>query len=342
MKVSSEDMRDLGASGVLRDSHGLPIYDPSPDMRPIEARGLYANYGVLHEMLYGDGAIAGTFALIAREITRAHYRVWSPVDATSDEKMAAELVSKYFGLDDSQSWLDGGIRRLLFQSCFSFAYGFSLFETTWSTKRWKGRQVVVPSSVQWRAPWSVERWLWQKNRLVGCTQVLEAEHDMFGFSSGFRVPAGKRVNIPANKLLLFTHAGVDGNPEGVSMYRPAFAYWKAKKATIIRHQLASERLFGGVSILEELADENGVPLAAMSEEDRDAYESLFEKLVQGEIAWLSQPVGGKIRQEYPSFNIPSPVEDLRYYDHQILLNSLAGLLGLDASSAASRALSDGL
>lgn len=309
-----------------KEKSGLPKVEDNPRLHPYVARGLHDDHGVYHEMARGDSAVGGTLAIIVREIVRAHYRVSLPPNATPQEREAGELVAAMFGLGESKwryGWVTGGFRRLLYHAMQSFVYGFSALELTWDTRMWRGRRVIAPSSASWRAPWSVMKWIMRGDELAALVQC-------------------DRKVIPAEKLLLFTHNHLDGNPEGTSMLRPAYSAWRAKKDTILRHQVAKEALFGGVATVETMADKDGRAIASVTDEDEDEFDEMFRLWRDGAIDWLKIPFGLKVEDRHPEFEIPGIVEELKYYDHQIFLTGLAALLGLDASHAASKALSDGL
>lgn len=330
LSVTPTEAAAIGRSAARESWTGIPQVEDNARLHPYHARGLRDDHGVYHEMARGDGAIAGTLAILNREIVRAHYRVSVPTDATDEEREAGDLVAAMLGLGASRwshGWIAGGFRRLLYHALQSFVYGFSALEVTWAAREWRGRRVLAPSGAAWRAPWSVEKWIWQGDRLVGLTQCADR---------------GQRRTIPADRLLLFTHNHLDGNPEGTSMLRPAFSAWRAKKDTILRHQVAEENLFGGVATVETLPDKDGRPLANVTDEDEEQFDEMFRLWREGAVDWLNIPFGLKVEDRHPEFQIPSRVEELKYYDHQIFLTGLAALLGLDASHAASKALSDGL
>lgn len=323
----------IGRSGVGRSSHGLPSLEDNPRLHPYYARGLHDDHGVYHEMARGDGAIAGTLAILYREIVRAHYRISLPPDATAQEREAGEFVEAMLGLGSARwgyGWISGGFRRLLFHALQSFVYGFSALEVTWTLRPWRGRTVLAPAGAAWRAPWSVDRWVWRGDDVVGMSQQTR---------EGLLT---KRRIIPADALLLFTNGHLDGNPEGTSMLRPAFSAWRAKKDTILRYQIAEDALFGGVVLLETLPDNEGNAMASATKEDDDEFREVFQLWRDRALDWLEVPFGKKVSEHHPEFSIPSRVEELKYYDHQIFLTGLAALLGLDASHSASKALSDGL
>lgn len=334
LSVSATEASAIGRSGVGRSYvDGLPRMEANPKLHPYLARGLCDSHGIYHEMARGDGAVQGTVSIVTREIRRAHFRVEVPADPTDTERAAAELVERTFGLgrwENTGGWIRGGFRQLLDHALQAPVYGFSPVELTWGARRWKGRVVRVPVDAAWRAPWSIDRWYYEGDRLVGMGQ---AAYDANSMAVGLRF-------IPIDRCILWVNDYVDGNPEGTSMLRAAYIPWRAKKDTILRQQTAEESLYGGTVTVAQTPGPDGKPYRGASKEDEKVWKEKFPEWVDGDIAWFKVPFGWEVRRSHPEFEIPSRVEELKYYDHQIFLVGLASLLGLDASRAAGRALSD--
>lgn len=345
--VGPGDLRELGTSGVLRDGNGLPCYDHNPEMAPVEARGLYDDHGVYHRMALTDPILGGVIGLVTREVLRAHYQVLLPPDATEEERRAGRLVSRFFGLDGTQGYLEGGLTRTLLHACQAHVYGFSLMEMTWAAHEFEGETVLAPSRLRWRAPWSIERWLWQDERLIGCQQLTQNDANVSaeeGGPYGLRVlntgkMGAKRVTIPADRMLLFNHGAVDGNPEGVSLLRPAFRFWQLKQNTLRRIERSEEMLWGGTTIVEEITNSDGSVVAPVSEADYDYVCDLLEQRLDNVIKYMIQPAGLKLRTDFPSYELEDRTNYLVWIDHQLLSAVNAGLFGLSASHAGSKALS---
>ncbi len=337
---TAPELKQLGTSGVLKDKSGLPIYDVSPDMQPVEARGLFDEHGIYHEMSRGNPSIAGVLALLSRTISRSHYSLaFDPGEneeaESPEEEAELAFTRRLLGMDGTPGWLVGGLRRFLEQGCHSFRYGFVPFELTWALQEWEGRPIWVPSRVTRIAPWSVKKWLWQGETLVGLTQVQEERvSDYFSRE--------KSVTIPASKLLLFTHEHVDGNPEGTSMLRPCWLAWEAWKGTFIRFQEAEERQFGGLTKFGPKTTNDGQVYECSSDEDVETFKEIAELAANGELGWVQVAAGWEFDKSHPEYSIPSRVDYLAYCDRQIFLTLSAVLLGLDASNAASAKLSGDL
>ena len=222
-----------GSSGIPRDKDGLPKQEQNPDLQPLKARGSPDDPGVYDEMLRTDGTVAGLSGFIKRSVSSAPADIWIPPSPTMAEGRAAELMARFYGIDGGEAWLRGGLPRHVRQALRSMDYGFQGFEVAWEPWVWRGQVVLAPSGVYQRASRSIKGWVWDGDRLAGAVQEVDAPsalaklYGLDGASLGFRNK--KRVVIPAEQLLLYTYdpsGEVDGNPEGVSIYRPGYIWWR--------------------------------------------------------------------------------------------------------------------
>lgn len=328
----------LARSGVLRDSYGRPLFDVAPEMHPVYARGLYADHGVYHEMVRSDAAIAGVIGALRRSIAYGHFQL------KGGTPLARALCAAYLGLPpevgiqpERVSWaIRGGLARHVYQAARSLDYGFALFEIEEQLVEWRGRQVVVPSGVSWIAPWSVEKWLWQGDRLVGLVQRYDQQ-------SGWLL--GNRTReIPINQCLLYTHDAADGNPEGTSALRPLWIPWRVKKDTILRQQTAKDTLFGGMGwIQREVPSGDAVSQLATQREDTDDLrmaEEALDAAMAGETSRVTVPFGYKLDIKHPEYEIPDETSYLTWMNAQIFAGLSAILYGLGQSHAGSSSMSE--
>jgi len=353
LTVDLQTQQAFGRTGVLRDVNGLPIYDSAPEMAPVYARGLFADHGLLHEMSRGDPAIAGTMDGLRKTIGRGTYTIQALPNETSAEQEFRELASDFLGVNHDlgqppKHWdgmLEGGLTRHLYQAAGSKVYGFSAFEITTKTVEWRGRLVVVPYRLRAIAPWSIARWLWVGDTLVGLTQVTQQTPDYqgcFGVQSslGYSLGGGWRyIDIPASRLIIYTNQHADGNPEGTSDLRSCWIHWKAKKETIIRHEGAEEMLFKGYAKITESEAPNGGKFSHYTENEIKELEDIADDLVEGLTKRFRPPAGLDIEIHHPEYQIPVPVQMLHYYDQQIFLALQMILLGLSSSHAGSASMS---
>lgn len=323
-----------GRAGIPRDKNGIPKTEGNPDLAPYKARGFGEDPGIYDDMLRTDGTAAGTVALMVRSISTAPADIWTPPNPTPAEAEGAALARRFLGLDGQAAWLRGGLPRHVRQACRAIPYGFQAFEKVWRPHMWRGRPILAPSGIYQRASRSVKGWAWDGDDLRGMVQEVAEDADaeragVYGLRySDFGFKNTKKIIIPSSQLLLYTYdpsGEVEGAPEGLSILRPGWVWWKTKRDLILRYHMAADRLFGGVTLLQQLLDKDDVPMG--SEEDLDSWDDAYAAWADGELGWLGAPTGWKVEQSYPEFDINSPDAFLRYCDDQMRVVFAAQLLG---------------
>jgi len=231
---------------------------------------------------------------------------------------------------------------------------------------------LLPTGAYWIAPWSVSRWVWLDGEPVGILQYHPlrsndgstnldgagtdsgesgatkpgTKHGIPGAKSSSAVGGGDlELNgdytyIPLSKCLLFQHLAVDGNPEGRGMRAP-YPWIVAKLDTLARDQAAMDMGYNGIVTVKETGD-NGVPHRTLSAEDGIQMGRALDAYQERRTNRIVVPYGLEVETEWPGFDVPDHVELYKYFDHQILISVMSGLLGLDASAAVSKGLSEGL
>ena len=337
--LPTKAVRELGRTGVLRSSDGIPLFEPNPDMHPFLARGIVTDHGEYHRMWTYDGIVSGVYTVIRTEILRGDWHFNIHDKPTGEEEKALKILEWVFGMDDKGGTIQGGLRGIIKHACLMLIYGFSLLETVWGDKVLNGATYRVPIRAKWRAPWSLYRWIYNRDDLIAVTQSVQSTFDN-RFSLG-KDSGRSEVVIPLDKCLLFQHMATDGNPEGRSLFRSCYLYYRAKLDTLRRDQAAQDRLFEGIFIVKEMGDKDG-PFKSISKLDATRIKDMLVALREGRTNRIVVPYGVELVIDWPTFDMPSRLEEYKYFDHQIMTCAAATILGLDASAAASRGLSDGL
>lgn len=335
----------LGSSGVLRDRSGRPQWDHLREMRSVRSRGLYNEHGVFHEML-SDPILGGVDAMITRKISRPNLRFKRFPNLTDAEKEALDLAAAFTGLDGTPGMIKGGLRQALYHGALSKRYGMSVCEQTWDVVRWRGRVLRVPGGLHWRAPWSIERILWHGDNVVGVQQIVQDDSALNVGPTGSRQDgmAGtwRRVVIPANRLIIWTHQNTTGNPEGQSYFRAAYRYWQLTMNTLRRIERAEEMQWSGISILKELEGKDGQKHPATSQKDVQLYGDAFDKMRQGLVSYLVNVRGWDLEHHWPTYELNDRTSYLEWLNFQKLMTMSAALFGLQASNATTKALAGGI
>ncbi len=313
-----------GWAGVPRGKGGIASQETNPDLKPYLARGFRDDPGVFDEMLRTDGTVAGTLAMVSREISRARWAVELPTKPTAKEREAGEMCERFLGLDGREAWLYGGLPYHVRLAVRALAYGFAPFEVTWSPRMWTRVQVMVPDRVRWRAPQSVWGWTWDGEDLAGLVQSVEP---MAGTELERMVAAvlgkPKTVVIPASRLLVYSYDETEGSPEGVSIYRAAWVWWRAKRDLLARHMGAIER---PPVKLKRLTDATGRVLPDSSIEDVDTFADAYDQIASGAASWIEEPVGWSIEDLKLGEVANKPEALLSYCDLQIQRVFLAQIM----------------
>lgn len=334
-----------GQTGVPRREDGTPLIDNNENMAPFRARGLYTDLGEYRRMMNNDGTTFGWFVWLTRTILRAKWVLDRPKNPSSIESEMFELTLDYFGMDEdshvfnANAMLYGGFPRLIMHGCECFSNGFSPNEISWSPRIWKGKAVLVPDRVEHRHPSSLNRWIYEQNVLVGIEQVVQAETGE-GWGGeftrrGLQSAEKEFIEIPIEKILMFQHLALDGNPEGRSLLRAAWPWYKAKMDTTLRDQRGQDRLIDGMTIFRELAPDEG-GFGTLTEEDIDAAIDLYMDWHDGDVPFFYQPRGIGVEHSWPAWEAPPPTERVEYYDNQILMSIGAPVLGVLAGEARAR------
>jgi hypothetical protein len=330
------------------EKRGLILDDPNPSLHPYLARGIAERIGTYTEMLLSDPILAGSVGLIVREISRATWIVEEPHDPTPTEREAGALARKLLGLEGQRAWLRGGLARLVsIMTRNRVAYGFAPFERVWTPREWGESLLMAPSEVYQIPPSTAWGWLWddETSLLRGLLQVRargldpvlgEAALGYSGISRALCSAGLPDTAVLDLALLLDTSGDVDQNPEGRSMLRPCWVYWRAKKDTLTRYQEGQDTLFGGITTLtEQINPKTGRTYSSNSARDLEEFGEVYEDWVDDAVDWLYVPAGFELKSEYPTFQVAGPVKEMEYYDRQEALAFATQLIGIPGSTGMS-------
>jgi hypothetical protein len=232
----------------------------------------------------------------------------------------------------------------------AFHYGFSdaeyamnwIDDLEWGEigKEKSGRH-IVPTEFQWIAPWSIKGDVIENDEPVAIWQrTINAEDQL---PEGYTLSAAWAETdqlIPYTKILHFTHRFINGNMRGRSMSRPAKVWVDCKLGTVKRDQFAQDTLFGGIITVKETGDDKG-RYRTISKVDSYRLRETLNAFTKRLTNRIGIPFGIDVKVDFPNFDAPNHIEELKYYDHQILVACLCSLLGMDSTNA-NRSLSDGI
>lgn len=253
----------LGQPGIPMSGGQLRL-EYNPRYLPVQARGQGSDVGAfwrLSKMPQAQRALKGP----ADAISGSSVRLEAPPihdwqegeDASRARQFQLELCQRAMAQWQTPTEDGSGWRRFVREILFTAPVcGFAWFEILADThqvdlglyevtrraggqpqRRRVGsvpRRVLIPRVPEWRAPWAVQYWLTQQERLVG----VDARFDQ---SSDYRGTQGRyRTIIPREKILLVTHRRVGSNFEGTSAFREASEFLTMLQASLRTEALAVE------------------------------------------------------------------------------------------------------
>ena len=312
---------EVGGTGNVLQSGRFTEEEFNKALRPFKARGLQSDHGIFDRMRRTDATVNGVLLSQELPIRAAEWMVEPPENPTDQERLIADEVA-----ENLFTRIEGGWDGFLSQAMLFLQFGFMLFERVYqrTPRGYHQLRKLAP-----RMPWSVWKWVEDDNgNLIGVTQRVKR-------------PNGgtyDNVIIPAHKTLLLINRLEGANWEGISAIRQAYGPW-LKKDEIDRRDLINYERFGsGLPVFEEPPNFN--PSDPQWKADLDRVAEIGRNLRAHEKSYVQVPRGWTFDIKFPQ-GAGLPVnEKQKYYDHQILLNSLAMLMDLGNTETGSRALGE--
>jgi hypothetical protein len=309
----------VGATGSILTGGRFTDEEFNKALKPFKARGSQADHGIFDKMRRTDATINGVLLSQELPLRAAEWVVEPPENPSDLERRIADEVA-----DNLFTRIEGGWDGFLQQAMLFLQYGFMLFERVYQRTP-AGRHRLRKLAP--RMPWSVYRWVEDENgSLVGITQ---------------RVKKGgsyQNIVLPATKTLLMINRLEGGNWEGISAIRQAYGPW-LKKDEIDRRDLINYERFGsGLPVFQEPPNFN--PADPQWKNDLDRVAEIGRNLRAHQKSYVQVPRGWTFDVKFPTGSGLPVGEKQRYYDHQILLNSLAMLMDLGNTETGSRALGE--
>jgi len=194
-------------------------------------------------------------------------------------------------------------------------YGFSIFEKVFKMKNgricWKKFGPRLPSTI---AEWKLD----QEGGLQGLKQQVYLQ-DMY-----------KEIDIPVERLLVFTHNKIGSNFEGVSCLRPAYGHWWQKSKFYKIRAIGLERNAIGTPTIT-------LPQGYTADDMKMARDIVRTWRINDE-AGLVLPPGFEWECSQGSINVEALERAILECDAKIAVSALAPFLGLAERERGSYAL----
>lgn len=327
MTLKNDALKELG---ITRQTFGLLSTEPLRKLRGLMGVKTYS------QMIRNSPIISAALTATTMLIRRVDWRVES--DVPNDPRV--EFIEQCMH-DMSHSWNDH-----ISQALTMLPYGFAWFEIIYKER--KGPE-ADPSS-----QYSDGRLGWRRFAIRAQDTMHPTDpwvYDDGGALRGFRqwltesraVQSGKRTAVvPIEKSILYRTQVQDGNPEGVSVLRPAYRPWFFASQLEEVEAIGHERNLAGLPILRVDPNTPQGQAADLSEgsPERALAEALLRRVRNDEEAgvlvppgWLFELVGGGGGGKATTL-----ADTIIRHENRISLTMLAGFILLGTHDVGSFAL----
>ncbi len=275
-------------------------------------------------MRRSDAQVAATLLACELPIRAANWDVQAASDSELDREIATFVRENLFGgleyvsesgVKTTQCWDD-----VLRNALLMLAFGASAHEEIFAVD---GERVRLARLAP-RLPVTFYRWL---TDVDGETLVALNQY-------GYRNSSFANVEVPAERLALFTFNQEGSNFFGRSMLRPAYMHWYIKSQLYRIDAIAGERNGLGIPVIEQ--GPNG------SQEDRQAAALWVTQLAAHEKTGLSLPHGWKFSLQGVAGSVRDLYNSIQHHNIEISRVALAFFmnLGQGARSGGNRSLGE--
>jgi hypothetical protein len=219
IRVSNNSGKELGASGTL--IYSGTITGEEYNVKLVGRRGNL----IYEEMRRSDSDVQELLKACKLPIRSVAWTIEAAGDSDAQQEQADFVENELFNRNIAFPLLLGDILTL-------YDFGFSLFEKVYELTEFNGKTRIGLKKIASRKQYSVLYWE-TKDGKPGITQQV----------------ASDILDIPQEKLLVFTNDKEGENYEGVPLLRYVYRDWFAKKSLLNMHLVALERLGSGVPVL---------------------------------------------------------------------------------------------
>lgn len=300
------------AAGVELGFHGSTIWDGlvqedyNPDLRHPQSIATY------DKMRKSSSQVQSIETVISLPIRTVRWYV-EPAGTAASDREAADLVERNLLNGD---WMSSTFDDLIRKALISTMVGFALFETVWDEQD----GYLVYRKFADRHPRTVSKWLFDPNG--GCAGFVQE-----GYVDG----ALKRVSIPIDRVLRFTHREEFGNPEGFALCRVMYKNWYIIESLYKIANIGAERMFVGTPI--------GKYPPNSTDKDRDALLELLKAIRVHEGAAIALPDTYSLDTFGGNATVDAIMALVDHHDNAMARAALAAFVNLVGQANGSRALS---
>lgn len=172
-----------------------------------------------------DASIAGALFVYTAMLSRVPYKIVPPVGATPEEKERAKFVESCLK-DMDTPWFE-----VMSSVLTSLKYGFSILEKQYK-RRTKDKSayndgLIGVKGLFPRSQATISGWIYSEDgrTLEGVEQSLSN----LEYPSRLNSVIGSTVEIPADKLMIFSTNKINNNVEGSPILKNAYTAWRMKR-----------------------------------------------------------------------------------------------------------------
>jgi hypothetical protein len=269
------------------------------------------SYDVYDKMRKGDGQVKAALNCIKLPLLNAEWSLEPASDSPLDRMIAETLEEDLFG-GMNVSW-STWFRQMLLH----LDYGVMPFEKVW---RLDDSGLIRLRKLASRHPRTVYQWLVNaQGGLAGIRQIAP--------------PFFMLVDIPVDKLLVFTNDLEGSDYRGTSILRAAYKHWFIKDKLYIVQGIAIEKRATGIDV-GTLSGE------AINDAHKQAMERALMTLTAHQRQFFIEVEGQtKYRTDLPRGTFMDPQGAIEHHDLRILRALMAEFIALGAGALGSQALS---
>jgi len=304
-KNKSSRRPEIGASGV---TNFQGILDTDEYVSELKGTQLYTT---VDKMRWSDASIQAALLMCELPIRSAEWDV-EPASEKAQDVEIADFVKENLFNELVIPW-DDTLRQVLLM----FPYGVMVFEVIY--------KLTEDGKIGWRKwaprlPKTIEKWHTDKNGELEKIEQRTYKNDTF-----------LNVEIPVEKLMVFTHRKEGDNYRGTSILRQAYKHWFFRDKYYKIDAVAQERLGIGIPVIT-LPD-------SFTDDDYDDAVKLGENLRGHEKAYIIKKLGWEVEMlDLKTSTIKNPKEMLEHHTREILKSVLADFIELGSGGVGSYSL----
>ena len=297
-------MDEIGASGTVVWGGQLSETEYNKDLRGEKAIKVY------DKMRRSDGRVKATLLACTLPIRSATWDIKSASEDKQDIDIAEELKANLFeGM--TITW-DSFLSHVLLM----LPFGFSIFEKVWEVRD----GTINLRKLAPRLPQTLFQWLPAEGGGIAGIKQYVFKNDSFSF-----------IDIPIEKLLIFTNEKEGDNFEGLSILRSSYKHWFYKDNLYRIDAIAAERHATGVPTFK-------TPSTATKEE-KDKVDEVGQRLYAQEQQFIRMGEGWEFDIKGLSGTVRDIKPSIDMHNKAISESILADFLDLGAGDRGSWALS---